>query len=326
MRVLITGGAGFIGSHLAETLIARGDQVVLFDNLSTGSIENIGRIIESRRAMLFVGDVRDRAAIERASDGCDAIFHLAAAVGVQLILEQPLASMQTNLRGVENVLEVAAWRRMRVLFTSSSEVYGNASSTAPMSESASRTYGSTAISRWAYAGAKAMGESLALAFHRERGLRAVIVRLFNVAGPRQSGSYGMVLPRFVHQAIAGEPITVYGDGSQTRAFAHVHDIVDALARLIDTDSATGSVVNLGSDNVISIDALADLVRRTVGSRSPIVHVSYADAYPSGFEEIRKRCPDLTRARNAVGFAPDRDIATIIDDIVRWERRLAREAA
>lgn len=326
MRVLITGGAGFIGSHLADTLIARGDDVVIFDNLSTGSLQNIGGVVRSRRGTLIVGDVCDRAALERASEGCDAIYHLAAAVGVQLILAQPIASMQTNLTGVANVLDVASARGTPVLFTSSSEVYGNAADARLLRESDARTYGSTATFRWTYAGAKAMGESMALAYHKERTLPVVVVRLFNVSGPRQSGSYGMVLPRFVRQALACEPVTVYGDGNQSRAFAHVQDIVDSLPQLLGNHTAHGHVFNLGSDNSLSMNRLAEIVIERTGSTSPIVHVPYAEAYPPGFEEIRKRHPDISRARRVVGFAPTRDITSIIEGIVSWERQSAREAA
>jgi UDP-glucose 4-epimerase len=319
MRVLITGGAGFIGSHLAELLAAEGDEVVLFDNLSTGSPDNIRPLVDSGRAKLVIGDVCDRTSLAAAGDGCDIVHHLAAAVGVELILQRPLASMRTNLRGIENVLELAAQRSQRVLFTSSSEVYGNAASGSPMRETGSRTYGSTDIFRWAYAGAKAMGETLALAYHRELGVEVVVVRLFNVSGPRQSDSHGMVVPRFVRQAMRGAPITVFGDGRQSRAFAHVADIVEALARLVVEPAASGAVFNLGADREITITDLARLVRRATASRSAIVHVPYAEAYPIGFEEIHKRRPDLSRARDVVGFDASRGIDEIVRDIVLAER-------
>jgi UDP-glucose 4-epimerase len=323
MQALITGGAGFIGSHLADLLVARGDEVVLLDNFSTGSLRNATRALATRRARITIGDVCDRDVLARAADGADVIFHLAAAVGVRLILEQPLASMHTNLRGIENVLELAARSGQRVLFTSSSEVYGNAASALPLSESGSRTYGSTDTFRWAYAGAKAMGETLALAYHRERAVQAVVVRLFNVTGPRQTGSYGMVVPRFVRQALDGAPITVYGDGEQTRAFAHVGDVVAALAQLVEAPGAAGSVFNLGARASISINELARVVRDATGSSSEIVHVPYVDAYPAGFEEIEKRCPDLERISATIGFTPSRGIDEIVHDIVAWETATSR---
>jgi UDP-glucose 4-epimerase len=314
MISLITGGAGFIGSHLAERLIAAGDDVIVYDNLATGRCGNLERIRHAPGFRFIEGDIRDQSALERAVEGCDEVYHLAAAVGVRLILERPLEAMLVNLRGTENVLDAASRHGARLLFTSSSEVYGSATE-GRMDEEGPRTYGSTTTSRWAYAGAKAMGESLALAYHRERGLGATIVRLFNVAGPRQLDTYGMVLPRFVRQAVAGEPITIYGDGEQRRSFLHVADAVDAIIRLMRTPEAIGGIFNLGSRESISIGALARLVAAAAGSRVPPVHIPYALAYPDGFAEIAKRTPELRRSEELIGFRPAHDLGSIIEDLI-----------
>lgn len=314
MKCLVTGGAGFIGSHLAEKLVAAGDEVVVYDNLTTGTFNNLRRLVESPRFRFVEGDILDRRSLDRAMRGCDEVYHLAAAVGVQLILEKPLEAMLVNLRGTENVLDAASQHRARVLFTSSSEVYGCATE-GMMDEDGARTYGSTATSRWAYAGAKAMGESLALAYHRERNLQSVVVRLFNIAGPRQLGNYGMVLPRFARQAVAGEPVTIFGDGRQQRSFLHVADAVDAIVALMKSGEASGRVFNLGSHESVSIATLARIVADAAGSSTPPVHIPYERAYPDGFAEIAKRTPDLRRSEELIGFRARRDLRQIVADVI-----------
>jgi UDP-glucose 4-epimerase len=315
MKCLITGGAGFVGSHLADRLVACGNEVVIYDNLSTGRIGNI-RALDGSMGVTFIGgDILDRAGLEYAIEGCDEVYHLAAAVGVRLILEQPLETMLVNLRGTENVLDAASRTGARVLFTSSSEVYGCSEEQGMMNEEGARTYGSTATSRWAYAGAKAMGESLALAYHRQRGLRSVVVRLFNIAGPRQRDTYGMVLPRFVTQALAGEPITIFGDGEQRRSFLHVADAVDAIVRLMRSSDAVGGIYNLGSRESVSIAHLARIVAEAAGSTIPPVFIPYDLAYPPGFAEIAKRAPDLTRSEALIDFHPTHDLEQVIRDMI-----------
>jgi UDP-glucose 4-epimerase len=307
--ILVTGGAGFIGSHLVDRHLAAGDRVVVVDDFSTGSRLNLPA--EHPGLTVTEGSVDDADVIDRAMDGADLVYHLAATVGVFAVLERPLDAMRSNLRGSDLVFERAAESGIRTLFTSTSEVYGKNDASA-LAEGADSVFGPTSLSRWLYGVSKAADEFLGLAYHRERGLPLTIVRLFNTTGPRQTGAYGMVLPRLVAQARHGEPMTVYGDGSQTRCFTNVHDAVEAIVRLAATDAAVGEVVNVGQPMEISIEDLARRVRDIVGSRSEIVHVAYSDAYLPGFEDMRRRVPDVTRLHRLAGFVP----AIPLDETIR----------
>ena len=311
MKALITGGAGFIGSHLADYLLARGHQVVLLDDLSTGRLDNIEHLGDNPDAEFVLGSILDADLVDHEVSRADVVYHLAAAVGVQLIVEKPLESLITNIRGTETVIEKAHKHRKRVVITSTSEIYGKNTSDS-LSEDDDRILGSPLKSRWSYSEAKAVDEILAYTYWREKGLEAVIVRLFNTVGPRQTGSYGMVVPRFVEQALANEPITIYGDGTQTRCFCAVGDIVDGIVVLSETPDAIGRVFNLGGVEEVSIQGLAETVIAITGSSSRIEFVSYDEAYEEGFEDMQRRVPDTTRARELVGFAP----TASLDDIVR----------
>ena len=311
MKALITGGAGFIGSHLADCLLARGHQVVLLDDLSTGRLDNIEHLGDNPDAEFVLGSILDADLVDHEVSRADVVYHLAAAVGVQLIVEKPLESLITNIRGTETVIENAHKHRKRVVITSTSEIYGKNTSDS-LSEDDDRILGSPLKSRWSYSEAKAVDEILAYTYWREKGLEAVIVRLFNTVGPRQTGSYGMVVPRFVEQALANEPITIYGDGTQTRCFCAVGDIVDGIVVLSETPDAIGRVFNLGGIEEVSIQGLAETVIAITGSSSRIEFVSYDEAYEEGFEDMQRRVPDTTRARELVGFAP----TASLDDIVR----------
>jgi UDP-glucose 4-epimerase len=322
---LVTGGAGFIGSHLCEALLAAGHHVVAFDDLSTGSRNNVAHLEASPRFRLLIGNVCDRAALVPLVEQADTIFHLAAAVGVRLVVESPVRTVETNVLGTANVLELACARRTPVLLASSSEVYGK-SAKVPFSEDDDLLFGNTRVGRWSYGCSKALDEFLALAYARERQLPVTVVRLFNTTGPRQTGRYGMVLPRFVRQALEGEPITVYGDGSQRRCFVFVEDVVDVLVRLVASGAAVGNVVNVGSDEEITIADLAERVRGACDSASPIVLVPYRDAWDDQFEDMQRRVPDLTRVRALLGFAPRTRLNDIIARVVEHERRRAGAAA
>jgi UDP-glucose 4-epimerase len=315
---LITGGAGFIGSHLAEALLAAGHRVLVLDDLSTGSERNLAHLAAHPQLEFVQGSVLDRAALAPLVERADAIFHLAAAVGVRLIVESPVRTIETNVKGTELVLELAAPAPTPVLITSSSEVYGKGTRI-PFSEDDDLVLGSTRIGRWSYACSKAIDEFLALAYAREKDLPVVVVRLFNTAGPRQTGQYGMVLPTFVRQALAGEPIRVYGDGRQQRCFCDVADVVDALIKTIAHPAARGGVFNIGSDEEVSINDLAARVRRLAESRSPIVHVPYAQAWDDQFEDLHRRIPDLTRIRALIGFRPTRRLDNIIAGVIAHAR-------
>lgn len=311
---LITGGAGFIGSHLAEELLRRGDRVTIIDNLSTGRPCNLTQVAEHPRLQWIEADIMDAAIVEEAVERADSIYHLAAAVGVQLIIEDPVHTIETNIRGSSRLLELADKYRRPILLTSTSEVYGKGTR-CPFSEDDDVVYGPTTNSRWSYAFSKAVDEFLALAYHQSKGLPAVVVRLFNTVGPRQVGHYGMVLPRFVEQAQAGGPIRVFGDGTQTRCFCHVHDIVPALVRLLETPAAWGQVVNLGSDEEVTIRHLAERVRDKVRPGCEIVHVPYDEAYRPGFEDLSRRVPSIRRAARLIGFAPKYSLDQILDDVL-----------
>jgi len=322
MRYLVTGGAGFIGSHLSEHLVALGHEVLVLDDLSTGRHSNIAAL-EARpdRFRFILGSVTDSALVTECIRECDAVFHLASAVGVKLIIDQPVKTIETIVNGTDVILRACARYRRPVLITSSSEVYGK-SEKVPFAEEDDRLMGSTTQRRWSYACAKALDEFLALAHWYEYRLPVVVVRLFNTVGPRQTGQYGMVVPRFVRQALDGEPITVYGDGEQTRCFAHVLDVVEALPRLFDLPAARGQIYNLGSNEEVTIRALAERVKRLTGSASPVVLVPYDKAYTTGFEDMRRRVPDLTKIRAAIGYEPKRNLDTILRDVIEDFRRAA----
>ncbi len=316
---LVTGGAGFIGSHLCEALLGAGHHVVVLDDLSTGQRGNIDHLVSHPRFECVVGDVCNRAHVEPLVERADAIFHLAAAVGVRLVVESPVRTIATNIDGTALVLDLASRAGKRVLITSSSEVYGK-SAKVPFSEDDDLVLGNTRTGRWSYACSKALDEFLALAYARERALPAVVVRLFNTAGPRQTGRYGMVLPTFVRQALAGQPITVHGDGEQRRCFCDVADVVGALVKVIEHPDAAGTVFNIGSTEEVTIGELAARVRSLCGSDSPITLVPYGDAWDEQFEDMRRRVPDLTRIGKLIGFAPRSDLDEIIRRVMAHERR------
>lgn len=310
MRALITGGAGFIGSHLADHLLEAGHSVIALDDLSTGRYPNVEHLLGRPDFEFVLGSILNSDVVDDVVGRCDTVFHLAAAVGVQLIVNEPLRSLATNIRGSELVFEKANKYGTRVLVTSSSEIYGKNRSDR-LREDDDRILGSPLKSRWAYSEAKAIDEVLAYTYWREKGLPTVIVRLFNTIGPRQTGAYGMVIPRFVSQALRNEPITVFGDGSQTRCFCYVGDIVRALLALVENQEAYGRVFNLGSDEEISVRDLAEIVLQETGSRSKIRQVPYEEAYEEGFEDMERRVPDTTRARDLVGFRPTVGLRDII---------------
>jgi len=320
MRYLITGGAGFIGSHLADALIARGDSVLLFDNLSTGRLENIQHLLEgdsSHAAQFRTGSVLDYPMVESLVAQVEAVVHLAATVGVQLVVQQPLQALINNVRGTEILLDAASRQGTTVLVASTSEIYGK-NAAGPLHEDSDRILGSPFKARWAYSTSKAVDEIFAYEYSRQRGLPTIVTRLFNTSGPRQTGAYGMVIPRFVRQALGGERLTVFGDGTQSRCFCHVLDTVDALVRLLDSPRAIGDVFNVGSHNEISIIALADLVLRLTGSSSEICLVPYDVAYEPGFEDMERRLPDITKIQTVTGWMPNRSLEQIIGDVIEYE--------
>jgi UDP-glucose 4-epimerase len=314
MRYLITGGAGFIGSHLAERLLAEGHSVLALDDLSTGRYQNVAHLERHAGFELRVASVTDPAIVERCVTECAAVFHLASAVGVRLVVEQPVKTIETIVNGTDVVLRAAACYRRPVLITSTSEVYGKGSRI-PFSEGDDCVMGPTTTRRWAYACAKMLDEFLALAHWTETRLPVVVARLFNTVGPRQTGRYGMVIPRFIAQGLAGEPITVYGDGTQTRCFAHVADVVGALIGLVDSPSARGEVFNVGNDEEVSILDLAGRVRALTGDRSPIRLVPYGEAYAAGFEDMLRRVPDLTKIRRLLHYRPTKGLDRILADVL-----------
>lgn len=325
MRVLITGGAGFIGSHLSDHLLARGDEVWVLDDLSTGAVENIEHLRSARRFHLYVESMMNVPLTAELVDSCDVVVHLAAAVGVRLIVESPVRTIETNIRGTEIVLQLAAKKKKPVLVASTSEVYGK-SNKVPFCEDDDLVIGATTKGRWSYACSKAVDEFLALAYWRERHLPVIVVRLFNTVGPRQTGRYGMVLPNFVRQALADEPITVFGDGKQSRCFGYVGDVVDALAQLIRTETAVGEVFNLGSSEEVTIEALASRVRQVTGSRSTIVHIPYEKAYGEGFEDMPRRVPSLDKARKWIGYSPKTSLDEIIEKVASHLKSAAEQRA
>jgi UDP-glucose 4-epimerase len=323
---LITGGAGFIGSHLADALVARGDDVVILDDLSTGRRENIVHLVEDGRAVFVEGSVLDAELVDEWVQRTDSCFHLASAVGVKLVVDNPLESLMRNVRGTNVVAHAAAAYDRRLLFTSTSEVYGKHSN-GPLPEDSDCLLGPASKSRWGYANTKAFGEMLAFGYARERGAETVVVRLFNSVGPRQLGSYGMVLPRFVSQALCGDDLTVYGDGTQSRCFTHVHDTVDAIVAVADTRSAVGGAFNIGATTAITIRELAERVIERTGSRSQIRYVPYGEAYGEGFEELGSRKPDTAAIEALCDWRPQRTIDNAIDDLaaqIRTEEPVERD--
>lgn len=318
MRFLITGGAGFIGSHLVDALTTRGDSVVVVDDLSTGRRENIEHHLDSDHVTLIDGSILDVGLVDESIKGVDACFHLASAVGVQLIVDKPLESLTLNVRGNDIVISAAARHGKRLVFASTSEIYGK-NSVGALTETSDRILGSPYTARWAYATAKAYGEYLAYAYHREEGTEVVVPRIFNTVGPRQTGAYGMVLPRLVQQALTGADLTVYGNGTQSRCFAHVLDTVHALVLLMDSDEATGRVFNVGCPTEVAIVELARRVIERSGSSSTVRFVPYEEAYGEGFEELGRRQPDITAVQETIGWAPTREVDEAIDDVIAYER-------
>lgn len=319
MRVLITGGAGFIGSHLADAYLKRGDEVLVIDDLSTGTIENIRHLKNNPRFHYTIDSVHNQPVTAELVDQSDVIFHLAAAVGVKLIVESPVRTIETNVRGTETILALANKKKKRVVVASTSEVYG-LSADVPFREDGNLVMGATTKGRWSYACSKAIDEFLALAYWREKKLPTIIVRLFNTVGPRQTGRYGMVIPTFVKQALAGRPITVYGDGKQTRCFGYVGDVVGALIKLMDHSEAVGQVFNIGSNEEISIVKLAEKVRQLTGSNSQIVFIPYDEAYEEGFEDMPRRVPDISKVNKLVGFRPDMTLDGILQSVIDFHSR------
>jgi UDP-glucose 4-epimerase len=311
LRILITGGAGFIGSHLSDAYIERGDEVFIIDDLSTGRMDNIQRLKGHERFHYTIDTIENRPLLAELVDRCEVIFHLAAAVGVKLIVESPVRTIETNVRGTEIVLNLANKKKKKVLIASTSEVYG-LSEQVPFREDGNLVMGATTKGRWSYACSKAIDEFLALAYWREKKLPTIVVRLFNTVGPRQTGQYGMVIPNFVKQALAGRPITVYGDGNQTRCFGYVGDVVQALVRLMDAPEAVGNVFNIGSSEEISILQLAERIRQLTESSSEIVFVPYSEAYEEGFEDMPRRVPSVDKLDALIGYKPK----TTLDEILR----------
>ena len=318
MRYLITGGAGFIGSHLADELLRRGHTVHVLDDLSTGAMGNIRHLVGDPRFGYTIESCRNGPLVAELVDDADAVFHLAAAVGVRLIVESPVRAIETNLQCTEVILRHAAKKRRPVFVASTSEVYGK-STRFPFAESDDLVLGPTSLGRWSYACSKAIDEFLALAHHRERGLPVVVGRMFNTVGPRQSERYGMVVPTFVRQALAGRPVTVFGNGQQRRCFCHVHDVVGALADLLAGDAHYGEVFNVGSTDEVTIAALAERVRDAVGSHSENVTVPYEEAYEEGFEDMYRRVPDISKIERAIGWRPTRTLDEILGDILADQR-------
>ena len=313
MRNLITGGAGFIGSHLAEYLLDNGEEVAIIDDLSTGSFENIKHIVRRPGFTYYIGKVEDGQLIDRIIENIDRVYHLAAAVGVRLIVDDPVHTIETNINATQTVLERAVMFGKAVLLTSTSEVYGKNESL-PFSEDDDVIYGPTSRARWSYAISKAVDEFLLLAYHRRKGLPGIIVRLFNTVGPRQTGRYGMVVPRLVTQALTGAPLTVYGTGEQTRCFSHVHDVVPALHKLMNCEKAFGQVINVGNDVEASINHLARRVREIVNPDSVIKQTPYEEAYGAEFEDMGSRRPNLSKLKSLIPYEPSRGLDDIIRDV------------
>ncbi|MGH9572352.1 MAG: GDP-mannose 4,6-dehydratase [Candidatus Acidiferrales bacterium] len=318
MRYLITGGAGFIGSHLAEVLLARGDRVFIIDDLSTGCVDNIRHIKGNDRFHYSFDSIKNKHLLAELVDESDVIFHFAAAVGVRLIVESPVRTIETNVYGTQLVLDAASKKKKLVVTASTSEVYGK-SDKIPFQEDADLVLGPTTKSRWSYAASKALDEFLALSYWKEKGQPVIVVRFFNTVGPRQTGRYGMVLPNFVRQALDDAPITIYGSGQQSRCFCHVRDTIESLLRLTANERAIGEVVNIGTDQEISIEGLARLVKQRTKSNSTLEYVPYDRAYEPGFEDMLRRMPSLQKLQSLAGFRPSIPLATIVDDVAEHFR-------
>lgn len=316
MKVLVTGGCGFIGSHLADAYLARGDHVHVIDDLSTGSIENIAHLKNHKRFGYTIDTVRNQPVLAELIDRCDIVVHLAAAVGVKLIVESPVRTIETNVHCTEAVLSMANKKKRKVLIASTSEVYG-LGDRVPFREDGNLVMGATTKGRWSYACSKALDEFLALAYWREKRLPTVVVRMFNTVGPRQTGQYGMVIPTFVKQALSNRPITVHGDGAQTRCFAYVGDVVSALIALMDHSGAVGEVFNVGSTEEVSIAKLAERVKTLAQSESELLFVPYEEAYTEGFEDMPRRIPDITKVTKLIGYKPTRDLDGILKEVIAY---------
>lgn len=316
MKALITGGAGFIGSHLAEQLLRSGVEVCVLDNLSTGRLENIAHLRQDPKFEVVIGTVLNEVLVDKLVERCDVIFHLAAAVGVELIVKQPLESLTTNIKGSEVILEMAYRYNKKILITSTSEIYGK-NVNGPLKETDDRILGSPLKTRWSYSTAKAVDEMLAYVYWKEKNVPSIIVRLFNTVGPRQTGFYGMVMPRFVSQGLKNEAITIYGTGKQSRCFLHVNDVVGALIKLINEPKAVGEVFNIGSQEEITIEQLAQEVIKITNSSSKLEYIPYEKAYEEGFEDMQRRVPDTTKLNKLIGFKPTHTLSEIIKDIVKY---------
>jgi len=319
MKVLITGGAGFIGSHLSDELIAGGDEVVILDNLSTGRFENIAHLDGNKPFQFIEGTILNETLVDKLVERCDVVYHLAAAVGVDLVVKKPLESLVTNIKGSEIVLDMAHRYHKKILITSTSEIYGK-NTNGPLKEDDDRILGSPLKVRWGYSTAKAVDEMLAYIYWKEKKVPTIIVRLFNTVGPRQTGAYGMVIPRFVNQALKNEDITVYGTGKQSRCFLHVKDVIKTLIKLMNSKDAVGQVFNIGSQEEITIENLAKKIIGISKSKSKIVYISYEKAYEEGFEDMQRRVPDTTKVKNLVGFKPTVDLEGIIKSVVGYYRK------
>jgi len=318
MKFLVTGGAGFIGSHLAEGLLRHNNQVTILDNFSTGRLENVSHLVDNTNFQIVRGSILDEGLVNKLVENANVVFHLAAAVGVELIVKKPLESMTTNIKGSEIVLEAACRYNRKILITSTSEIYGK-NANGPLKEGDDRILGSPLKSRWSYSTSKAVDEILSYIYFKEYNLPTIIVRLFNTVGPRQSGAYGMVIPRFVNQALKNEPLTIYGDGKQSRCFLHVKDAVNAMIKLIDNPKAIGDVFNLGSLEEITIEELAKKVIQITKSNSKVVYIPYDKAYEEGFEDMPRRVPDITKIHNLIDFRPTVNLNGIIEDVVKYYR-------
>ncbi|MBZ9578190.1 GDP-mannose 4,6-dehydratase [Patescibacteria group bacterium] len=319
MKVLITGGAGFIGSHLCEKLLNMGDEVTALDNLSTGRYENVVHLKDNKKFNLVVGSVLNEQLVDKVCEKANIIFHLAAAVGVELIVKEPLESLTTNIKGSEIVLDMAQRYNKKVLITSTSEIYGK-NTNGPLKENDDRILGSPLKSRWGYSTAKAVDEMLAYVYWKEKGLPTIIVRLFNTVGPRQTGAYGMVIPRFVTQALKSEALTVYGDGCQSRCFLHVQDVVGALVKLMQNPKSVGQVFNVGSQEEITIKELAKKVIQLTHSNSQIVYIPYDKAYEEGFEDMQRRVPDISKIQDLIGYKPTMNLEGILKSVIEYHKQ------